>query len=108
MADFEWNTRDYNPEFSLWKALNSVFGAQVSKLLIEFSDIYYSMIEINFLLEEDINQRTLNQGKELIEKMEQIFSLLQSELNMNSKLLAELEVYKIKVESKFKSFANVN
>jgi len=66
------------------------------------------MFEINFLLEKDINQRTLNEGKEFIEKMEQIFSLLQSELNMNSKLLAELEVYKIKVESKFKSFANVN
>lgn len=106
VADFEWNTRDYNPEFSLWKALNSAFGAQMSKLLLEFSDIYYAMIEINFLLEEDSDQRIIHQGQGFLENMEQIYSLLQSEPNMNPKLLAELEVYKIKAETKFKSFAN--
>lgn len=107
VADFEWNTRDYNPEFSLWKALNSEYGVQVSKLLLEFSDIYYAMIEIDYLLEEDADQRTINLGKKLLENMEQIYSLLQSEPNMNLKLLAELEVYKIKAETKIKSFTNV-
>ena len=107
VADFEWNTSDYNPEFSLWKALYSAYGAQVSKLLLEFSDIYYAMIEVNSLLEEDTDQRTINLGKEFLDNMEQIFSLLQSEDNMNPKLLAELEVFKIKAETKFQSFAKM-
>ena len=106
VADFEWNIRSYNPEFSLWKALNSLFEPQVSKLLLEFSDIYYSMIEVNSLLKEDTDQRIVNQGKEYLENMEQIFSLLQSELSLNPKLLAELEVYKIKAETKFQNFTN--
>lgn len=44
-ADFTWNTKDYNPEFSLFKALYQFVGKDNAKLLIKFNDSYFRFIE---------------------------------------------------------------
>lgn len=43
-ADFSWNTKDYNPEFSLYKALVQYVGKNDGLLLLKFNDAYFQFV----------------------------------------------------------------
>ena len=43
-ADFSWNTKDYNPDFSLYKALVQCVGKENARLLLKFNDAYYQFV----------------------------------------------------------------
>ncbi len=43
-ADFSWNTNDYNPDFSLYKALIQYVGKNNARLLLKFNDAYYRFV----------------------------------------------------------------
>jgi hypothetical protein len=43
-ADFTWNTKDYNPDFSLFKALVQYVGVENAKLLLKFNDAYFQFV----------------------------------------------------------------
>ncbi|MBN9352006.1 MAG: beta-N-acetylglucosaminidase domain-containing protein [Chitinophagaceae bacterium] len=43
-ADFSWNTNDYNPDFSLYKALVHYVGKTNAGLLLKFNDAYYQFV----------------------------------------------------------------
>lgn len=43
-ADFSWNTKDYNPEFSLYKALVQYVGKDNAFLLLKFNDAYFQFV----------------------------------------------------------------
>jgi hypothetical protein len=43
-ADFTWNTKDYNPDFSLFKALVRYVGRKNALLLLKFNDAYYKLV----------------------------------------------------------------
>ncbi len=43
-ADFSWNTADYDPEFSLYKAMVHSVGVQGARLLLEFNDAFYQFV----------------------------------------------------------------
>lgn len=43
-ADFTWNTKDYDPEFSLFKALTQFVGQDNARLLLKFNEAYFSFV----------------------------------------------------------------
>lgn len=43
-ADFVWNTKDYNPDFSLFKALVKCVGEKDAMLLLKFNDAYFKFV----------------------------------------------------------------
>lgn len=43
-ADFAWNTKDYNPDFSLFKALVKCVGEKNAMLLLKFNDAYFKFV----------------------------------------------------------------
>lgn len=43
-ADFSWNSNDYNPDFSLYKALIQYVGKEDALLLLKFNDAYYQFV----------------------------------------------------------------
>jgi hypothetical protein len=49
-ADFMWNARDYDPDYSLWKVLCSRYGAEAARALIHYADQYSLLLEIELKL----------------------------------------------------------
>ncbi len=45
-ADFMWNAAVYSEELSLWKVLQSRYGAQVARDLVTYADKYAQMLEM--------------------------------------------------------------
>jgi hypothetical protein len=45
-ADFIWNTPAYSKDLSLWKVLQSRYGAEISRELINYADQYGMMLEM--------------------------------------------------------------
>ena len=45
-VDFSWNCRDYNPEFSLYKALVRSIGRENGRLLLRFNAAYYRFVAV--------------------------------------------------------------
>jgi len=45
-ADFMWNMRSYNPEYSLWKVLMSRYGSDAARAIVHYADQYGLMLEI--------------------------------------------------------------
>jgi hypothetical protein len=43
-ADFSWNNKDYNPDFSLYKALVRYVGRDNGRLLLNFNEAYYQFV----------------------------------------------------------------
>ena len=95
VADFEWNTKDYNPEFSLWKVLVSKFGPGTARHLLEFSDAYYELLEF---VKSNSKEKAGFFNKDLDQtiRIKKLYKELQSELLVNPKLLQELAEYKTK------------
>ena len=43
-SDFTWNSKDYNPDFSLFRALLQYVGENNARLLLKFNDSYYQFV----------------------------------------------------------------
>ncbi len=93
VADFEWNTGDYNPEFSLWKVLVSQFGVEAAKHLLQFSDAYYSLKEIIEQVNDEWNSKQYNKGTEYVSIIKVLFQNLKEEIPDNPKLINELQEF---------------
>jgi len=91
VADFEWNTRAYNPEFSLWKVLVNNFGTEGGKHLIEFSDAFYGIKEIIGRSKEQFSPKLHAIGQEHVARIHDLFKDLKRELKQNPQLVYELE-----------------
>ena len=95
VADFEWNTKDYNPELSLWKVLVSKFGRGTARHLLEFSDAYYELI--GFVKSNNKEKTGLfNKDLDKTVRIKKLYKELQDGLLVNPKLLQELAEYKTK------------
>ena len=101
-ADFTWNTKDYNPDFSLFKTLVSQYGKEQALLLLEFNDIYFKIVAIwaktrNSLENQTtkktfkIQEREIERGNSLINSLSENFSQIKEKIHTNNKLLHELE-----------------
>jgi hypothetical protein len=63
-ADFSWNTKDYNPEFSLYKALVQYVGKDNAFLLLKFNDAYFQFVSQWGKLRMEKDHNTLYHFKE--------------------------------------------
>jgi len=64
-ADFMWNTRDYDPDYSLWRVLVSRYGADAARELIRYANQYGLMLEIELKLKKNEQiQRNLKNIRE--------------------------------------------
>jgi hypothetical protein len=45
-SDFAWNNKDYNPDFSLFKALVRYVGRDNGRLLLQFNAVYYQFVSL--------------------------------------------------------------
>lgn len=92
VADYEWNTKAYDPEFSLWKALVTAFGPTNAKTLLYFNDAYYGLYDMCMRMERDgENERYITMGDDFISKLRHHYHELGITLSENKRLLKELE-----------------
>jgi hypothetical protein len=64
-ADFMWNTRDYDPDHSLWKVLVSRYGVDAARELIHYANQYGLMLETELKLQKNEQvQRNLKNIRE--------------------------------------------
>ncbi|UCG26993.1 MAG: beta-N-acetylglucosaminidase domain-containing protein [Bacteroidales bacterium] len=102
VADFEWNTKAYNPDFSLWKVLVTQFGKEQAIMLLEFNDAYYGLTDICMKMEGGrISNRLSRQGIALTEKLHILYSGLSGALKTNPDLVHEISLRKEQVIDRF-------
>lgn len=85
-ADFSWNTKDYDPLFSLYKALVHYVGRSNAKKLLKFSDSYYRFVstwgQLNLNLKRHpafiLSHERRKKAKMQIKNMKSTFSDLQT------------------------------
>lgn len=96
-ANYYWNTKDYNPEKSLWIVLNKIYGHDISVALIKFNDAVFGMKEMT----QKIANNGLNNKDERIYNMYKTsmlehFDALQTKVT-NPDLLLEIDQVKKEV-----------
>ena len=102
VADFEWNTEAYDPDFSLWKVLLTQFGREQAIQLLEFNDAFYGLTDICMKIErEGISNRFSRQGEAFTEKLHILYSGLSGALKTNPELVRELSEKKEQVIDRF-------
>jgi len=96
-SDFTWNSKNYNPDFSLFKALLQYFGVDNARLLLEFNDVYYQFVASwgQLRIEKEHNplfkcsEKQKNHAEEEIKNMKIAFEAIQP--IKNDSLKKELE-----------------
>lgn len=96
-ADFAWNTKDYNPDFSLFKALVHTVGEKNGKLLLLFNQAYFQFVTSwgelrmnkehnpNYKLSQQQRQKTMNEIKELKNAFDALSPIKNNELKQELK-----------------------
>ncbi len=100
VADFEWNSNEYNPDFSLFKALIYQFGREGALKLIDFNDIYYSLVSNCRYLQIEFENKNnskinkinnyINQANTLIKQLNNNYQELQTLVNKYPKLINDI------------------
>ncbi len=95
VADYLWNSKDYDPDYSLWKALVLNFGNQTAKHLIFFNEAYYGLLNVCLLIEQKgYANRYIRMGAEFLDFIEEETGILHHRLENNPDLLRELLILK--------------
>jgi hypothetical protein len=69
-ADFVWNTRHYNPDYSLWKVLVLRYGADMARDLVLYAEDYSGMLLVLLnLKQQEQSSRNLKNGQEILDRM---------------------------------------
>lgn len=91
-ADYSWNSKAYDPEFSLWKVLVNSLGKENAIELIRFNDTYFKLV--SYFRKIDCDPTTNREQTEidyLKQNLELSFLRLKSDSSVNYRLKAELE-----------------
>jgi len=96
VADCEWNTKAYNPELSLWKALVKAYGPACAKEILFFNEAYYGLYELCMRTEreEEGREECGRRGGAWLTRMNQSLSSLRQHLPPGHPLVSELEGYR--------------
>jgi hypothetical protein len=102
VADYEWNTAAYNPEFTLWRVLCRLYGTECARELVLFNDAYYGTYEACLRLESDgAVSAFIENGRvyitEMDRRLERIFRLLSTD----HPLLNELTTFRNRQKKRF-------
>jgi hypothetical protein len=107
VADYEWNTAAYNPEFALWKVLCSLYGTQCARELVLFNEAYYGAYGACMRMESDGGAKPalIENGRlyciEMDRRLERIFRLLPT----GHPLPSELETFRDRQKKRFDQLA---
>jgi hypothetical protein len=107
-ADYMWNTRTYNPDFSLWKVLVSRFGREAGMNLYHFNESYMTLIgSLNAFKDDAGNQRYTRQISVQLEVMQETLTILEGLIPDQSRFLNELKHLKLDLEQRFEKEVEV-
>ena len=101
-ADYMWNTRTYNPDFSLWKVLVSRYGREAGMNLYRFNESYMTLIGSLSAFKDDAgNQRYTRQINVQLKVMQETLTILEGLIPDQSRFLNELKRLKLDLEQRF-------
>jgi hypothetical protein len=109
VADYQWNTSDYDPELSLWKVLTRKYGAECAKSLIYFNDAYFGLFQICLRIQTDGPRETyIQQGKDFVEAMSGYLKRMVDASCAGQTLAQELESLRDGQKRRFEKLARPN
>jgi predicted TIM-barrel fold metal-dependent hydrolase len=87
-----WNSDSYRGDLSLWKVLQSRYGAEVSRELIRYADKYGLMLELLLRMHE-IKQvaRNLKDAQQTLSELNHMVSAIGRNLGSSHRLMKELQ-----------------
>jgi hypothetical protein len=90
LANYLWNSKDYNADYSLLRVLTSYFNKEKAFALIEFNELYYGIYEMCLKIEKQgkkkkfirVAEEYLNRMKTLLDQIPKQFDIpeIQQEL----------------------------
>jgi hypothetical protein len=90
-ADFLWNCTAYSKNLSLWKVLQSRYGAIVSRELVRYADQYGLMLEMMLKLSENEQaSRNLKIGQQILNDLDKQVVAVADVLGQDHRLVKEL------------------
>lgn len=90
-ADFMWNTRDYDPDYSLWKVLASRYGTDAARELIRYANQYGLMMETELKLQRNEQfQRNLKKIREDLTVLSVLTRNLEKRLGSDHPLMRDI------------------
>ncbi len=102
-ANYFWNTKSYNPEWSLWVVLNKLVGRENAINIIYFNDACFGLKEISKKIEiEGLQHKNQRIAKIFESDLNKYYLTLQETLN-NSNLLKEFEQLKTNILKEYQS-----
>ena len=109
VADYQWNTSGYDPDFSLWKTLLSRYGKETAKNILKFNDVYYSLkrVCLHADTEQNVN-KLIKRGNSYSNRLQVIYSLLGNNLKTYPYLFSEITGFKNEALQCFESFKDNN
>jgi hypothetical protein len=109
VADYEWNTSAYVPEWSLWKTLVRSYGVPASVAVLDFNDAYYGLYEIGMWMErQGVTGEHLRRGNAFIGRLLDSLESLHRQLPPGHALLAELDRLFDRAKTRFEHLAREN
>jgi hypothetical protein len=107
-ADFLWNSGSYSKNLSLWKVLQSRYGAVVSRELIRYADHYGLLLEmIVKLSEKEQTSRNLKIGQQILIDLDKQVVSIAALLGQEHRLVKELRQLNQDCRRKLGLFASV-
>ena len=102
VADYFWNTADYNPELSLWKALTGIYGRPAAELLLQFNDAYYGIYDMCLRLKtSEAQPEYFKAADKFLDDMRYYLTSISAELSDHPRLLKELKWHLKKQEKRY-------
>ncbi|MEJ2164612.1 MAG: beta-N-acetylglucosaminidase domain-containing protein [Desulfobacterales bacterium] len=94
VADYEWNTAAYVPEFSLWKVLCRLYGPECAEALLRFNNAYYEVYDACLRLESaGAGTDPIRKGRKFLKAMDEHLAGISASLSGSSPLINELNNY---------------
>ena len=102
VADYLWNTADYDPELSLWKVLSRRYGPLFSRQLLLFNEAYYGLYDVCLRMERDGAQEAdVREGRQFLAGIDNALGGLSAVPDASSRLLKELGTLRDKQAARF-------
>jgi hypothetical protein len=110
VADYAWNTADYVPERSLWKALVSAYGEGCARELLFFNEAYYGLFETCARMETTAGNRAEHgrRGAVWLERLDESLRNLTRQLPGGHALVEELTACRDRQKRRFDALARAD
>lgn len=90
-ADFMWNAASYNRDRSLWKVLQSRYGAEASREIIRYADQYGLMMETLLRMRVKTQlQRNLKNAQQILSELNRLVHSIGQSIGPDHPLVKEL------------------